>query len=68
MPWRREEWKRGKFTWDHNSQESSGLCKGVQNSLHRWEKPSKGSVMARAAVGSLVLLWVTGQMWAGWRD
>ena len=24
--------------------------------------------MARAAVGSLVLLWVTGQMWAGWRD
>ena len=50
------------------SQESSGLCKGVQNSLHRWEKPSKGSLMARAAVGSLVLLWVTGHMWAGWRD
>lgn len=32
----------------------SGLCKGVQTSLYRWEKASKGALMVRAAVGSFV--------------
>lgn len=46
--------KKRKFHLGPYSQESSGLCKRVQNSLHRWEKPAKRSLMARAAVGSFV--------------
>lgn len=65
MLWGREEGKRGSSTWDHIPKNPQGSAK--QSRIHYIDGRNHLREVSWPEL-LLVLLWVTGQMWAGWRD